>query len=145
MDYPDEILAELDFVVGSIHTGFTQTQEQLTRRMTTAMRNRYVTIIAHPTGRLMGQRDGYAIDLAAAYAVAAQPRRLDLTDTAARAAREAGVMLAICTDTHGVDQLEHMALGLGVARRAWLEPQHLLNCMTLPRLLAWIAKKRTAR
>jgi DNA polymerase (family 10) len=75
----------------------------------------------------------------------AQPRRLDLSDTAARAARGAGVMLAICTDTHGVDQLENMALGLGVARRAWLEPKHLLNCLTLPKLLAWIAKKRQAR
>lgn len=153
MDYPDEVLAELDFVVGSIHTGFTQSEAQLTKRMVTAMRNRYVTIIAHPTGRLMGQREGYPIDLAAAYRVAAEtgtameinayPRRLDLSDTAAREAQRAGVMLAVCTDTHSLDQLDHMAIGLGVARRAWLEPRHLLNCFTLRQLLTWIAKKRT--
>lgn len=152
MDYPDEVLAELDFVVGSIHTGFTQSEALLTRRMVTAMRNPYVTLIAHPTGRLMGQREPYALDLEAVAKTAAEtgtaleinayPKRLDLCDTAARRAKELGAMLAISTDTHSLDQLDHLRIGLGVARRAWAEPRHLLNCFSLAELQAWIGRKR---
>ena len=75
-------------------------------------------------------------------ATGATAKRLDLGDTAARRAMEAGVMLAISTDTHSLDQLDQMAIGLGVARRAWLEPRHLLNCFSLKELTAWIARKR---
>jgi DNA polymerase (family 10) len=152
MDYPDPVLAGLDFVVGSIHSGFGQDEASLTRRLITAMRNPYVTLIAHPTGRMMGQREPYPLDLEAVFKAAkatgtaleinAYPKRLDLNDAAARRAREAGAMLAISTDTHSVDQLEQMTFGLAVARRAWLEPRHLLNCLTLEPLLAWIGRKR---
>ena len=152
MDYPDQVLAELDFVVGSIHSGFTQGEAALTRRMISAMRNRYVTLIAHPTGRLMGSREPYPLDLDAVYRAAketgtaleinAYPKRLDLCDTAARQAAQAGAMLAISTDTHSVDQLEHMAIGLAVARRAWLGPRQLLNCLSRKQLLARVAAKR---
>ena len=119
------------------------------------MRNPYVTLIAHPTGRMMGQREPYPLDLEAVFKAAkatgtaleinAYPKRLDLNDAAARRAREAGAMLAISTDTHSVDQLEQMTFGLAVARRAWLEPRHLLNCLTLEPLLAWIERKRRRR
>jgi DNA polymerase (family 10) len=152
LDYPDEVLAELDFVIGSIHSGFGQSEAVLTRRIVTAMRNPYVTLIAHPTGRLMGQREPYPVDFDAVFKAArdtgtaleinAYPKRLDLCDTAARRAGEAGVMLAVSTDTHSVDQLDNMAIGLGVARRAWLEPRQLLNCLSRDRLLAWVAGKR---
>ena len=152
MDYPDKVLAELDFVVGAIHSGFRQSEAVLTRRLIAAMRNPYVTLIAHPTGRLMGQREPYPLDLDAVCAAAndtgtaleinAYPKRLDLSDAAARRAGDAGVMLAISTDTHSIDQLDHMAIGLGVARRAWLSPRQLLNCLSRSRLLAWIARKR---
>ena len=152
MDYPDEVLAELDFVVGSIHTGFTQGEAVLTKRLVTAMRNPYVTLIAHPTGRLMGQREPYPLDFNAVFRAAAEtrtaleinayPRRLDLCDTAAKRAREAGVMLAISTDSHSLDQLDQMVFGLGVARRAWVEPAQLLNCLTWPQLRQWIGRKR---
>jgi DNA polymerase (family 10) len=152
MDYPDEVLAELDFVIGSIHTGFTKGEATLTRRIVTAMRNPYVTLIAHPTGRLMGQREQYPVDLEAVFRAAketgtaleinAYPKRLDLCDTAARRANELGVTLAISTDTHSLDQLDHMAIGLGVARRAWVGPRQLLNCFSLDPLLRWIARKR---
>ena len=155
MDYPNEVLAELDFVVGSIHTGFTQSEALLTKRMVTAMRNPYVTLIAHPTGRLMGQREPYPINLEAVFRAAtdtgtameinAYPKRLDLADTAARRAKELGVMLAISTDTHHLDQLGHMAIGVGVARRAWVEPRQLLNCMTLKQLTGWIARQRARK
>ncbi len=152
MDYPDEVLKELDFVVGSVHTGFSQSEAQITRRIIRAMQNPYVSLIAHPTGRLMGQRDSYAVDLEAIYRAAketgtalelnAYPKRLDLCDTAAKRAKEVGAMLAISTDSHSVDQLEQMTFGLGVARRAWLEPRHLLNCLSLEQLRTWIARKR---
>jgi DNA polymerase (family 10) len=154
MDYPDAVLAELDFVVGSIHSGFSQPEAQITRRLVNAMRNPYVTIIGHPTGRLLGQREPYALDYPAVLRVAketgtalemnASPQRLDLTDTMARQAREAGVMLAICTDSHAKEQLDYMTLGVGRARRAWAGKASLLNCLPLTPLLAWLGKKRRA-
>jgi DNA polymerase (family 10) len=152
MDYPDEILRQLDFVIGSIHSGFTQGAATMTRRIVRAMRNPYVTLIAHPTGRLMGQREGYAVDLEAIFSAAtatgtaleinAYPKRLDLCDTMARRAKEVGVTLAVSTDSHSLDQLDQMVFGLGVARRAWLEPKQVLNTFSRDRLLAWIARKR---
>jgi len=155
MDYPDEVLAHLDFVVGSIHSGFSQDRATLTRRIVTAMRNPYVTLIAHPTGRLMGQRDPYAVDLEAVFRAAkdtrtaieinAYPKRLDLNDVAARRAKDLGVMLAISTDSHRTKQLDQMVFGLGVARRAWVEPKQLLNCLPLSQLRAWIGRKRSRR
>ncbi len=152
LDYPDDMLRRLDFVVASIHSGFKQDEATITNRIVTAMRNPYVTMIAHPTGRLLGQRDPYAVDLEQVFRVAADtqtaleinayPKRLDLNDTAARRAKELGVMLGISTDTHRLDQLETIALGVAVARRAWAGPAHVLNCLTRPQLLAWIRRKR---
>ena len=152
MDYSNEVLAGLDFVIGSIHSGFSQGEATLTRRIVKAMRNPYVTLIAHPTGRLMGQREPYPVDLDTVYKAAketqtaleinAYPRRLDLCDAAAKRARDVGALLAISTDTHSLDQLDNIAIGIGVARRAWLEPRHLLNCLSLRQLLKWIARKR---
>ena len=152
MDYPNELLRQLDFAIGSIHSGFKQDQATITHRLIRAIHNPYVTMIAHPTGRLLGQREPYAVDLEAVFAAARQtqtaleinayPKRLDLNDVAARRAREQGVWLAISTDTHSLDQLENITIGLGVARRAWLEPKHLLNCFSRERLLAWIRRKR---
>lgn len=155
MDYPDAVLAELDFVIGSIHSGFKQDEPVITNRIIAAMRNPSVTMIAHPTGRLLGERDPYAVNLEAVFAAAtetrtvleinASPHRVDLNDAAARRARELGVMLAISTDTHHLPELQHVAVGLATARRAWCEPRHLLNCLPRARLLAWIAQKRTRR
>jgi DNA polymerase (family 10) len=152
MDYPNEVLVDLDFVIGSVHTGFTQAEAVITRRIVRAMDNPYLTLLAHPTGRLMGQREPYAVNLETVFKAAqatgtaveinAYPKRLDLCDTAARRARALGVTLAISTDSHSLDQLDQMTFGLGVARRAWLEPRHLLNCFSLEQLSAWIARKR---
>ena len=110
MDYPDPLLRQLDFVIGSVHSGFQQDEATLTQRLVTAIRHPSVTMIAHPTGRLFGQRDPYAVDLDAVFDAArdthtaleinAYPKRLDLSDATARKAREQGVWLAISTDTH---------------------------------------------
>ncbi len=152
MDYSDGVLRQLDFVIGSIHSGFKQDETTITNRIIHAMRNPYVTMIAHPTGRLLGQREPYAVNFHKVFETAAAtqtaieinayPKRLDLNDLAARQAREQGVWLAISTDTHSLDQLENITFGIGVARRAWLEPKHLLNCFTRKQLLAWIRQKR---
>ncbi|MBI3088078.1 MAG: DNA polymerase/3'-5' exonuclease PolX [Candidatus Omnitrophica bacterium] len=152
MDYADRTLSRLDFAIGSIHSGFTQDEGTLTARLVGAMRNPYVALIAHPTGRLMGQREPYAVNLERVFQAAkdtrtaleinAYPKRLDLNDHAARQAKDHGVWLAVSTDTHSLDQLDNMAIGLGVARRAWVEPTQLLNCLTREQLLAWIRRKR---
>lgn len=153
MDYPNSLLSKLDFVIGSIHSGFKQDETTMTNRIVTAMRNPFVTMIAHPTGRLLGQREPYAVNAETVLRVAAEthtaleinayPKRLDLNDAMARRAKDRGVWLAISTDTHSLDQLENVAIGIGVARRAWIEPRHLLNCLSREQLLAWIQKKRT--
>ncbi len=152
LDYPDALLSQLDFVIGSIHSGFKQDEATLTNRLTRAMDNPYLSMIAHPTGRLMGQRDPYAVNLETVFAAAsathtaleinAYPKRLDLNDQHARRAKDLGVRLAISTDTHSLDQLNDITIGLGVARRAWLEPTHLLNCLSRNQLLAWVHEKR---
>ncbi|HEX9781041.1 MAG TPA: DNA polymerase/3'-5' exonuclease PolX [bacterium] len=152
MDYPDDVLAELDVVIASIHTGFTQPRERLTERLIRAAEHPAVTILGHPTGRLLGQRDAYDVDLEAvlraakrtgtAIEINGSPTRLDLSDGWARRARELGVTLVLSTDSHSVDQLGHIDFALGVARRAGVPPSGLLNCRRLNALRSWIAKKR---
>lgn len=155
LDYPDEILAQLDLVVASIHSGFKQGEAVLTARTVAAMENPYVDLIGHPTGRLFGEREAYPLDLTAVLDAAARtgaaleinayPRRLDLNDVYSRAAAQKGVLLGIGSDAHLVDQMDYLALGLDVARRAWLAPHQLLNTMTYGELKAWLAARRRDR
>jgi DNA polymerase (family 10) len=124
----------------------------MTARIVRALRNPYVNILAHPTGRLIGERDPYDVDLEAVFAAAkqhgkaveinAQPSRLDLNDHHARRAKELGVMISIDTDTHFLDQLENMTLGVATARRAWVSKVDVINTMPLDRLLTWAHKVR---
>jgi DNA polymerase (family 10) len=150
LDYSNKVLSQLDIVVAAIHSGFKQSKDMLTNRIIGAMRNRYVHIIAHPTGRLMGTRDAYDIDMEEILKVAhetntaleinAFPERLDVNDVTCRRAKELGVMLAIGTDTHFIDQLNFMHIGVSVARRGWLERNDLLNTLTCDELLKRIKK-----
>ena len=140
LDLSDEMLLTLDIVVASIHSGFKQSREQMTERLLAAIRNPCVNVIAHPTGRVLGEREAYALDMdavlkeAARYGVAmeinAYPLRLDLNDQHIRLAREYGAPLVINTDTHEVNQYEAMIYGVSMARRGWLEKEAVLN--TLP-------------
>lgn len=153
LDYPDALLSQLDIVVGAIHSGFKQKREQITARIISAMHNPYLHIIAHPTGRLMGEREAYAVDLARVMEAAAETGtaleinaykdRLDLDDASAMEAAKRGVMIALGTDAHHLEQLWMMELGVMVARRAWLEPKHLLNTRSSTELLAWTQAKRS--
>ena len=152
MDFPDRVLAQLDIVLCAIHSRFKQGRAEMTARIVKALSNPYVHILAHPTGRLIGERDPYDVDLEAVFAAAkqhgkaveinAQPSRLDLNDHHARRAKELGVMLSIDTDTHFLDQLENMTLGVATARRAWIGKADVVNAMPLEKLLAWAHKAR---
>lgn len=141
LDLPDSVLRELDLTVCSVHYKFSLTREQQTERILRAMDNPYFNILAHPTGRLINEREPYEVDLERILAAAkergcvleinAQPRRLDLNDTWIKRAKELGVRLSIATDAHSIDNLGYMRLGVGTARRGWLEATDVVNTRTL--------------
>jgi len=146
LDYPDEVLKELAVVVCSVHSRFGMSREEMTARIIKAMDNPYVDIIGHPTGRVLGQRDPYEVDMDrlveaakrtnTALEINASPDRLDLSDAHARMARERGVRLVISTDAHSRYELRFMEYGIAVARRAWVEPKDVLNTLPLTQLMA---------
>ncbi len=150
LDYPADVLQTFDVVVAAVHSGFKQSRAQLTRRIVRACQNPNVHIIAHPTGRLWPARPSYELDFDEIFKAAAatntaleingHPMRMDLGDIPARAAKEAGVRLAIATDAHDAAHLGYMRFGLGLARRAWLEKGDLLNTLPLKKLLKAIKK-----
>ena len=152
LDFSDRVLTQLDIAVCAVHSRFKQDRAGMTARIVKALANPYVHIFAHPTGRLIGERDPYDVDLEAVFAAAkqygkaleinAQPSRLDLNDHHARRAKELGVRLAISTDTHSLNQLDNMSLGVATARRAWIEKSDVINTWPLDRLLAWTYKTR---
>ncbi len=137
LDLPDEVLAEADWVVASVHYGLNQSREQITRRVLDALRNPYVSCFAHPTGRLIGKRNPYQIDLEAVIRTAAQegkmlelnahPQRLDLDDVACAAAKKHGVLVVIATDAHSIDGLDAMRYGVLQARRGGLTKADVAN------------------
>ncbi len=139
LDYPDEILRHLDFTVCSIHYHQHLSREKQTERVLKAMENPYFSIFGHPTGRLINEREPYEIDLERVIEAArekgcflelnAHPDRLDLDDIYCKAARDAGLMVAISTDAHSTFNLGYMEMGINQARRGWLEPGNVLNCL----------------
>jgi DNA polymerase (family X) len=147
LDYSDELLAKLDFVVASLHSGFKQDKASLTMRVVRAMQNPYVRVIGHPTGRLLGDRDQYELDLDQIMKEAARTRtclevnsnfhRLDLNDTHCRKAREMGVRVIINTDSHNYDDLLNLPYGVATAQRGWIEKDHVLNAQPVEEMLAF--------
>ncbi len=152
LDFDQEILAAFDIVVASVHSGFKQSREQITKRIITAMENPFVSIIAHPSGRLIGERDAYDVDMeevlkgavrtGTAIEINAYPLRLDLMEPYIRLAKSKGVSLAISTDSHNSGQFDNMTFGVSLARRGWLEKKDVLNTRNLDKLLLGIKKKR---
>ncbi len=160
LDYPDEILKEFDLVIASIHSGFKQGEENLTQRIVAAMKNPFVHCIGHPTGRLLGEREPYPLDMEriistaketkTALEINAYYKRLDLNDIHARAAKEAGVKLLIGTDAHITDQMSYLHLGVAVARRGWCEKDDILNTLNyrqfkkyLKDIVSWKLKQKS--
>lgn len=147
LDFPDDLLAELDVVLAAVHSRFKQPRAEMTARICRALENPHVRILVHPTGRRLGTRDPYDVDLEAVFATAkihgkaveinSSPWRLDLKDTHARRAKALGLRLSIDTDTHAVSELDNIALGIATARRAWIGPSSVVNTMPLDRLLEW--------
>ena len=150
MDYPDEVLAELDVVVGSIHSAMAQPAEVTTARLLRAIENPHVDIIGHLTTRIIGGREGIDFDRAAVFAAAARtrtalevnahPSRLDLRDGDVRLALEAGAMLTIDTDAHEIAGFDVMDYGVGTARRGGARPEDVWNTATPERLIAWLQR-----
>jgi DNA polymerase (family 10) len=148
LDHPDEVLAEMDIVVASLHSSLRQPREKITERLLKAIRNPHVDIIGHPTGRLIGKRDAADLNMelivraASEHGVAleinAAPDRLDLNDVHARLAMEAGCLFAISTDAHHPDQLELLPYGVGIARRAWIDPKSVINTWSFEKLSKWL-------
>ncbi len=150
IDYPDKILSEFDIVIAAIHTGFKQSRKQITKRLISACKNKYVNIISHPTGRLWGVRDSYEIewnkflktarDTNTTLELNSFPQRLDLNDSACRRAKEAGIKIAINTDSHSTEHLSLIKFGISTARRAWITKGDVINTLTLEQLLRQIKK-----
>ena len=144
LDYPDSVLREMDVVIAAIHAGFKQSSASITKRIVKACQNKYINIIAHPTGRLWGSRGAYdmnfeevfkaAKDTNTALEINSFPQRLDLNDVNSRMAKEAGVKIVINTDSHVAEHLSMMKFGVAVARRAWLEKKDVLNTASLNKL-----------
>jgi DNA polymerase (family X) len=137
LDYADEVLEQLDWVIASLHTSFRRSEKEQTERMLSAMEHPLVDLIGHPTGRLIESREAYALDLDRVIAKAVEtgtfleingnPDRRDLNDVYARAAAEAGVMLLANSDAHWPRTLKNMRYGIATARRAWLTAAHVGN------------------
>jgi len=152
LDYPPELLAQLDLVVASVHNRFGQRGETMTRRMATAATNPWVSVMGHPTGRLLLGRSAADYDLEAMLDAAARngcavelnssPHRLDLNERHLAMARERGLLVSIAADAHSADQLAFLDYGVSIARRAGLRPDEVLNAMPLPELLRWLEHRR---
>lgn len=152
LDLDDAILKELDLVVVSVHSKFNLTREQQTARVLKALDNRYATILAHPTGRLILEREPYDIDIARVIEHAKQrgcflelnanPMRLDLNDVYCQMAKNAGVLISIDVDGHQVQDLGHVGFGISQARRGWLAKQDVLNTRSLGALMKLLARAR---
>jgi DNA polymerase (family X) len=152
LDFPDELLAELDYVVASIHSAFTLSEADMTRRIIRAMQNPHVTMLAHPTGRLLLRRDPYAVDIPAIIEAAAEtgtwieinaaPKRLDLDWRWWPLAKEKGVKCVINPDAHGIERLQELWFGVGVARKGWLTKHDVMNCLPLGKIEAALGRKR---
>jgi DNA polymerase (family 10) len=144
LDLPDHVLQRLDVVIGSVHSRFQLSRDQQTTRILKAMDHRYFSILGHPSGRLIGEREPYAVDMAAVIRKAGErgcflelnsnPARLDLSDLHCQMAKEAGVLVAINTDAHSTAEFGQLRHGVNQARRGWLEAPDVLNTRALPAL-----------
>jgi DNA polymerase (family 10) len=153
LDYPDRILEKLDYVVVSVHTHFTMSEADMTKRVTRALRNKHVSILAHPTGRLLLDRDGYAIGLEEVFRVAAEegvmveinsnPHRLDLDWRQVIVAKARGVKFAVNPDAHHASGYADLRYGIGHARKAWLTKEDVVNTLPVERALALFRKRRS--
>jgi DNA polymerase (family 10) len=153
LDFSDEILRQLDLALVSVHSRFKMSREEMTARIVRAVQHPLVHLLGHPTGRLIGERGAYEVDMEAVLSAAktagtaveinASPSRLDLNDLHARRAKDLGIPIAINTDAHTIGQLDMMRFGVSVARRGWLTPKDVVNTWPEKQLVSWLEKKRS--
>ncbi len=151
LDFPDEVLEKLDFVIASLHQGLRQPREQVTARILNAINNPHVDLIGHPRGQLILERDPADLDMEAVFAAAkksgialeinANPHRLDLEASLARRAVEMGILLCIDTDAHAIDQMDLLRYGIMTARRGWVEAASVINTWSLEKFLEWVGRR----
>jgi DNA polymerase (family 10) len=151
LDLPNDVLSQLDLVVAAVHGNFHLSREAQTARIEKALANPLVTVLAHPTGRMLGAREPYDVDMsriiraAAAHGVTlevnAQPERLDLIDLHCRMAKDAGVLMSIASDAHAHEQYDYLAYGVAQARRGWVEAKNVLNTIPLHKVLAHLKRR----
>ena len=147
LDYDNDVLETFDLVIAAVHTKLSMTQDEATSRLIRAIENPYTTVLGHPTGRLLLARPGYPVDMpkvidacrenGVAIEINANCQRLDLDWRHIRLAKDNGVKLCIGPDAHSVAGLDDVAYGVGIARKGWVEPGDLLNCMTVEEFLVW--------
>ena len=152
VDVPDKAFEGLDFVVGSLHQGFSSDADKMTQRIMQALESGRIDILGHPTGRLLLQREPYGIhlnevieaagELSVAMEINANPHRLDLDDVHARFAQRNGTLLSINTDAHEISHLDFMQYGVYTARRGWIEPQSVVNTWSVGQVKQWLAQRR---
>jgi DNA polymerase (family 10) len=148
IDISDAVLQDLDVVIASVHSGFRQSEKEMNERVLTAMHNDHVDIIAHPTGRILNEREPYRLDLPPLFRTAADlsvcleinafPSRLDLSDINCFASREYGVRCSIGSDAHAKENLRYLEYGIATARRGWLEKDAVINTMNAQEIAAWL-------
>jgi DNA polymerase (family 10) len=152
LDFDDEILGQLDFVVASVHSTFNLSEAEMTKRVVRAISNPFVTMLAHPTGRLLLKREGYAIDIPAVLEAAAEtgtwielnaaPKRLDLDWRWWTLAKQKGVRCVLNPDAHRTARLQDLWFGIGAARKGWLTKEDVVNCLPLTKIEAALKAKR---
>jgi DNA polymerase (family 10) len=150
LDYPDDVLKDLDIVLVAVHTGFKQDESKITGRIVDALSNRYVHILVHPTGRMMGVREPYKVNMERMFETAkkhnkcleinAQIMRLDLKDIYVREAIRRGIKLSIATDTHHPGNFDYMKFGIYTAQKGWAETKDIINTYPLPKLMMLLKK-----
>lgn len=151
LDLEEAALRELDYVVGSVHSKFNQPEREMTQRIVKAIRSRLIDAVGHPTGRLLGSRESYAVNASKMIEAAAEagcaleingsPERMDLSSELAREAAARGAKLVICSDAHHLGQLENIRYGLDIARRGWLGPEQLINTLSTEAFLDWVRSR----
>ena len=152
MDYPDDVLATFDLVIASVHYKFSMSEEEATERVLKAIRNPYVTILGHPTGRLLLAREGYPINMpmvieaAGEFGVSielnANPHRLDIDWRLLKESKKNGVKISINPDAHRIEGINDIRYGVGIARKGWLCKEDVLNCLAADELMQFAKRRR---
>lgn len=147
LDYEEDVLASFDLIIASVHSKLEMDEKEATKRVITAIENPYTAILGHPTGRLLLSRKGFPLDMEkvfdacvankVAVEINASCKRLDVDWRYIRQGRDKGVLFSIGPDAHSIDGLKNVQYGVGIARKGWLEPDHVINCWTAEELLAW--------